>query len=63
MDKIVRKISLKDSDQADITYWKSKLPEEKLDILQVLRETYYVFKNESRKGFQRIYCIVKQKQG
>ena len=43
MDKIVRKIRLKDSEQNDIIYWKSKLPEEKLDALQVLRETYYVF--------------------
>lgn len=36
-------------------------PSERLDILQRLREEYYTFKNENRKGFQRVYRIVKQK--
>jgi hypothetical protein len=61
MDKSVRKINLKNADQYDIDYWKSQGPEEKLDIVQALRETYYVFRNESRTGFQRIYRIIKQK--
>ena len=59
MDKSVRKINLKDADQYDIDYWKSQSPEEKLDIVQSLREIYYVFRNESRTGFQRIYSIIK----
>jgi hypothetical protein len=59
MDKTVRKINLKDSEQHDIIYWKSQSPEEKLDIVQSLREIYYVFRNESRTGFQRIYSIIK----
>jgi len=60
MDKTVRKINLQDSDQHDIIYWKSQSPEKKLDIVQSLREIYYVFRNESRTGFQRIYSIIKQ---
>jgi hypothetical protein len=52
------KIRLKDSDQNDIIYWESKLPEEKLDMLQVFRETSFVFKNESRIGFQRIIVLL-----
>ena len=60
MDKTVRKINLKDSEQHDIIYWKSQSPEEKLDIVQSLREIYYVFRNESRTGFQRISSIIKQ---
>jgi hypothetical protein len=60
MDKTVRKINLQDADQHDIIYWKSQSPEEKLDIVQSLREIYYVFRNESRTGFQRIYSIIKQ---
>ena len=36
-------------------------PEERLDLVQYLREIYYEFKNEGRKGFQRVYRIVKQK--
>jgi hypothetical protein len=59
MDKTVRKINLKDSEQHDIIYWKSQSPEEKLDIVQSLREIYYIFRNESRTGFQRIYSIIK----
>ncbi len=35
-------------------------PEERLDIVQLLREEYYKFKNENRKGFQRVYRIIKQ---
>ncbi len=35
-------------------------PDERLDIVQLLREEYYKFKNESRKGFQRVYRIIKQ---
>ena len=60
MDKSVLKINLQDADQHDVVYWKSQSPEEKLDIVQSLREIYYVFRNESRTGFQRIYSIIKQ---
>ena len=61
MEKKVRKAHLKDGDELDIQYWKSKSPEEKLDILQYLRDVYFEFKNESRKGFQRVYRVIKQK--
>jgi len=60
VEKITRKITFKDAERLDIEYWKSCTPEEKLDILQYLRELYYDFKNESRKRFQRIYRIVKR---
>jgi hypothetical protein len=39
----------------------SMTPEERLDILQWLREEYYIFKNENRKGLQRVYRIIKRK--
>lgn len=61
MGKTVKKLSIKEAEIYDIEYWKSKPPEEKLDILQILRELNYDFKNESRKRFQRIYRIIKQK--
>jgi len=57
----IKKISLKDADSQDVEFWRKKSPEEKLDTLQQLREIYYQFKNESRKGFQRVYRIIKQK--
>ena len=55
--------SFKEAEERDICQYKSMTPEERLDILQRLREEYYIFKNESRKGFQRVYRIIKQKQG
>lgn len=60
MGKAVRKVSFEEAELSDIEYWKSKTPEEKLDALQYLRELYYTLKNESRKGFQRVYHIIKQ---
>lgn len=60
MGKAVRKVSFEEAELYDIEYWKSKTPEEKLDTLQCLRELYYTLKNESRKGFQRVYRIIKQ---
>lgn len=61
MEKMARKIHLKDADKLDIQYWKKKSPEEKLDILQSLREVYFVLKNENRRRFQRVYRVIKQK--
>ncbi|MFZ3137808.1 MAG: hypothetical protein WA126_10515, partial [Thermodesulfovibrionales bacterium] len=57
----VNKRSLREAEEADLEDWKSMTPGERLDILQLLRELYYEFKNETRKGFQRVYRIVKQK--
>lgn len=61
MKLFVRKLSLEEAERSDIEYWKAKTPEEKLDTLQYLREVYYTIKNESRKGFQRLYRVIKQK--
>ena len=61
MEKILKKVSLKEADKLDIEFWKSKTPEERLDILQYLREIYYEFKNEDRKRFQKVYRVIKQK--
>ena len=60
MGKAVRKVPLEEAEKEDIAFWKSKTPEEKLDELQNLRELYYSLNNESRKGFQRFYRIIKQ---
>jgi len=54
-------LGIKEADQEDIRYWKSKSPEEKLDAVQELREIYFEINHESRKGFQRIYRVIKQK--
>lgn len=60
MEKTLRKLTFEEAEKKDILYWKSKTPEEKLDALQHLREIHYDLSNESRKGFQRFYRIIKQ---
>ncbi len=60
VEKKVNRLTFKEAEKEDIAYWKSKTPEEKLETLQYLREIYYTLKNESRKGFQRVYRIIKQ---
>jgi len=57
---MIRKLTLEEAEKVDITYWKSKTSEERLDALQDLRELYYDLSNESRKRFQRLYRIIKQ---
>lgn len=59
MEKSIKIISFREAEKADKEYWKTKTPEERLDILQYLREEYYIFKNENRKGLQRVYRIIK----
>lgn len=61
MERVSKKVSLKEADKLDIEFWKSKTPEERLDVLQYLREIYYEFKNEDRKRFQKVYRVIKQK--
>ena len=52
--------NFEEAEEWDDRQYLSMTPEERLDILQRLRDEYYIFKNESRKGFQRVYRIVKQ---
>ncbi len=69
--KQVKKYNLKDSKQYtdEIDFWKDISSEEKLDMLQELREQYIrLFNkqelyNESRKGLRRVYKITKLSQG
>jgi hypothetical protein len=55
--------SFEEAEEWDIRQNLAMLPEERLDILQRLRDEYYAFKNENRKRFQRVYRIVKRQQG
>jgi hypothetical protein len=57
---IVVKRSIEEAAEADLRELKSMTPAERLDLVQRLRDLYYEFKNEDRKGFQRVYRIVKQ---
>jgi len=54
MLKVVLREKVEESDFLD---WLSKTPEEKLDVLQRLRELVYDVTHESRKGFQRVLSV------
>lgn len=52
--------SFEEAEEWDAQQYLSMTPEERLDILQHLRDEYFVLNNESRKGFQRVYRVVKR---
>ena len=66
----IKKYNLKDPKQYEdeIEYWQKISPEEKLSILQELREQYIVLFNkqelydESRKRLRRVHKIIKLSQ-
>jgi tRNA uridine 5-carbamoylmethylation protein Kti12 len=66
MNKTIKIINRKDEDTLDISFWQSKSSEEKLTVLQELREQYIkLFNkqmeyNESRKRLRRVFKIIKR---
>jgi len=60
MEISVTKLSKIQAEQRDIEEWSNATPAEKLDLVQFLRDQYYEYKNETRKGLQRVYRIVKR---
>lgn len=61
MEKVVHiSRSFEEAEEWDAQQYLAMTPEERLDILQRLRDEYYIFTNESRKGLQRVYRIIKQ---
>jgi len=70
IEKQVKKYKIGDPEQLDeeIAYWSQVTPEDKLTILQELREQYILLfnkqelYNESRKGLRRVYKIIELSQ-
>jgi len=66
MNKTIKIINRKDEDTLDISFWQSKSSEERLTVLQELREQYIkLFNkqmeyNESRKRLRRVFKIIKR---
>ena len=54
--------SFEEAEEWDIEQWLSMTPEQRLDELQYLREIFYEWKNENRKGLQRVYKIIKREK-
>ena len=70
ISKHIRKYHINDPRQYEdeVEYWQQISPDEKLNILQELREQYILLfnkqelYNESRKGLRRFYKIIKLPQ-
>ncbi len=56
-----RKIGITEAEKAEREYYSALSPEERLSIVQELRESFEKFGNESRKGLRRFLKIIKQK--
>ena len=57
----IKKVRLSEADQADRDYYASLTPEQRLVIVQELREIAHKFGYEDRKRLRRVLGIVKQK--
>ena len=61
----IKKTSFEEAQNADVLFWQSKSSEERLTVLQELREQYIkLFNkqteyNESRKRLRRVFKIIK----
>jgi hypothetical protein len=59
--KWIKKIKYSDSTEEENKYYKSLTPEERVSIVQELREQYTKINNESTKRLRRILRTVKSK--
>ena len=63
MDKTIKILNSGDEELLDLAFWKSKSAEEKLSVVQILREQYiYLFNQEvqyfeSLKKIRKVYRI------
>lgn len=62
MEKVARKISLKDRHNYDLEYWLSKTPEERISAIEFLRKQFYETKDGSPPRLQRVIKLIKSKQ-
>ena len=59
---IVKKIK-QTEEPSDFGYWIKQTAEVRLAALESIREEFNSWKFKDQQGFQRIYRVVKQKQG
>ena len=60
MEKVIRKISLKDKRNYNLEYWLSKTPEERISAIEFLRKQFYETKDGSAPRLQRVINIIKR---
>lgn len=52
--------SFEESDDADRTYWHSKTPAERLEALELMRQSSYGYEHTTTRRLQRVLEIVKE---
>ncbi|MEO0292609.1 MAG: hypothetical protein ABIN61_00100 [candidate division WOR-3 bacterium] len=57
----IKKVKLYRSEEEEAKYYSSLTPQERLSIVQELREEELKRRNEDRKGLRRVLKIIKQK--
>ena len=62
MEKVIRKISLKDKRNYDLEYWLSKTPEERISAIEFLRQQFYETEDGSTPRLQRVIKIIKRER-
>ena len=58
----INKVKLTD-EKNDRSYWMNQSVEERLSALESMRQEYNNWKFHDQQRFQRIYSVIKQKQG
>jgi hypothetical protein len=64
IEKVVKKFASFKEEESDHVYWSDKTPQERLEVLQRMREQVNILKPGYGKAgtrLQRVYRIVKQK--
>lgn len=62
MEKVIKKISLRDKDNYDLEYWLSKTPEERISAIEFLRQQFYEIKDGSAPRLQRVIKFIRREQ-
>ena len=62
ISRVVKKHNINNQPN-DFSYWQSKSHQERLAALEQIRSEYNLWRYHAEQRFQRVYRIVKQKQG
>jgi hypothetical protein len=60
MEKVIRRISLKERRNLDLEYWLSKTPEERGSAIEILRQQFYETEDGNTPRLQRVIKFIKR---
>lgn len=62
IEKVVHIVKLKDK-KTDFKYWQSQSVEKRMEALEEIRQEYNSWRYGDWQGFQRVFKIIRRKQG